>query len=111
MIGFLCGSASLRENGLCFVSFGSATEVTWVVLGCRREARRAISRRGAEAPILEAVLVGESLRDAFERLLDVEDPARRGAVCFLSQGRIDRMELTIQAVRMALISYQSVNRF
>ena len=61
-------------------------------------------------PILEAVLAGESLRDAFERLLDVEDPARRGAVYFLSQGRIDRTELTIQAVRMALISYQSVDR-
>ncbi|MCK5584651.1 inosine/xanthosine triphosphatase [Candidatus Bipolaricaulota bacterium] len=61
-------------------------------------------------PILDAVFAGESLRDAFERTLDLEDPERRGAVFFLSDGRVDRMDLTIQAVRMALISYQSMNR-
>jgi len=60
-------------------------------------------------PILDAVLSGEPLREAFERILDLEDPKRRGAVFFLSHGRIDRMDLTIQAVRMALISYQSPN--
>lgn len=60
-------------------------------------------------PILDAVLSGEPLRKAFERSLDCEDPGRRGAVFFLSDGAIDRMELTIQAVRMALISYQSMN--
>lgn len=54
-------------------------------------------------PILQAVLAGESLRDAFERLLHQDDPERRGAVYFLSDGLIDRMDLTIQAVRMALI--------
>ena len=56
-------------------------------------------------PILEAVLAGELLRDAFERLLAVNDPERRGAVYFLSNGVIDRMDLTIQAVRMALIPW------
>ena len=61
-------------------------------------------------PILDAVLSGEPLREALERLLDLEDPERRGAVFFLSNGQIDRMDLTIQAVRMALISYQSPNR-
>ena len=59
------------------------------------------------APILEAVLAGESLRDAFERLLQQDDPERRGAVYFLSNGLIDRMDLTIQAVRMALILWLS----
>ena len=60
-------------------------------------------------PILDAVLSGEPLRKAFERLLSVEDLEHRGAVFFLSDGRIDRMDLTIQAVRMALTSYQSTN--
>jgi len=63
------------------------------------------------APILDVVLAGEPLRDAFERVLDVEDPDRKGAVFFLSAGLIDRMALTIQAVRMALMSYQSMSRF
>ena len=58
-------------------------------------------------PILDAVLAGESLREAFERLLNLEDPERRGAVFFLSDGRIDRMELTIQAVRMALTPWMN----
>jgi len=58
-------------------------------------------------PILDAVLAGESLREAFERLLDEEDAERRGAVYFLSNGLIDRMELTIQAVRMALIPWMT----
>ena len=68
---------------------------------------------GYELParILDAVLAGEPLRKAFERLLHQDDPERRGAVYFLSDGLIDRIELTIQAVRMALISYQSVDRF
>jgi len=56
-------------------------------------------------PILEAVLGGESLHNAFERILDQDDPERRGAVYFLSNGLIDRMDLTIQAVRMALIPW------
>lgn len=56
-------------------------------------------------PILEAVLAGESLRHAFERLLDQDDPERRGAVHFLSNGLIDRVDLTVQGVRMALIPW------
>ncbi|MCK5828475.1 DUF84 family protein [Candidatus Bipolaricaulota bacterium] len=59
------------------------------------------------APILEAVFAGESLRDAFERLLDTSDPERRGAIYFLSNGLIDRTELTIQGLRMALIPWLS----
>ncbi len=58
-------------------------------------------------PILDAILTGEPLREAFERLLNLEDPERRGAVFFLSDGQIDRMELTIQAVRMALIPWMT----
>ncbi|MFC2083230.1 inosine/xanthosine triphosphatase [Candidatus Bipolaricaulota bacterium] len=54
-------------------------------------------------PICDAVLAGEPLREAFERILEVEDPDRRGAVYFLSEGLVDRMNLTIQAVRMALL--------
>ncbi|MCK5245567.1 inosine/xanthosine triphosphatase [Candidatus Bipolaricaulota bacterium] len=62
-------------------------------------------------PILDAVLAGEPLRESFERTLDLEDPERRGAVFYLSNGQIDRMELTNQAVRMALMSYQSMKLF
>ncbi len=58
-------------------------------------------------PILDAILAGEPLREAFERLLDLEDPERRGAVFFLSNGQIDRFDLTIQAVRMALIPWMT----
>jgi len=62
---------------------------------------------GYELPpsTLEAVLAGESLRDAFERLLHQDDPERRGAVYYLSNGLIDRTELTVQGVRMALIPW------
>ena len=57
------------------------------------------------ASILEAVLAGESLRDAFERVLAISDPERRGAIYYLSNGLIDRTELTIQGIRMALIPW------
>jgi inosine/xanthosine triphosphatase len=57
------------------------------------------------APILDAVLAGEPLREAFERLLNLEDPERRGAIHFLSGGLLDRMDLTMQAVRMALMPW------
>lgn len=62
---------------------------------------------GYELPesILEAVLAGESLRDAFERLLHQDDPERRGAVYYLSNGLMDRTELTVQGLRMALIPW------
>ena len=58
-------------------------------------------------PILDAALAGEPLREAFERLLDVEDPDRRGAIFFLSNGLIDRMDLTMQAVRMAVMPWMN----
>lgn len=58
-------------------------------------------------PILDAVLTGEPLREAFERLLHLEDPERRGAVYYLSGGLLDRMNLTMQAVRMALMPWMS----
>ncbi len=57
------------------------------------------------APILDAVLAGEPLRKAFERLLNLDDPERRGAIYFLSDGLIDRTELTVGAVRMALMPW------
>lgn len=62
---------------------------------------------GYELPkaICDAVLAGEPLRAAFERLLDVDDPDRRGAIYFLSNKTTTRMDLTIQAVRMALIPW------
>ena len=53
--------------------------------------------------LLHAVMNGAPLRDAFERVLGQNDPERRGAVYFLSGGRIDRTDLTLQAVRMALV--------
>jgi inosine/xanthosine triphosphatase len=58
-------------------------------------------------PILEAVLAGESLRDAFERLLAQEDPDRHGAVYYLSNGLLDRAALTVQGIRMAIIPWLS----
>ena len=62
---------------------------------------------GFELPkaILDAVLAGESLRDAFERVLNVDDPRRNGAIYFLSKGLIDRAHLTIEALRMALVHW------
>jgi len=51
-----------------------------------------------------AVLAGEPLRVAFERVLAVNDADQRGAVYHLSEGAIDRFDLTIQAVSMALVS-------
>ena len=64
---------------------------------------------GYELPkqILDAVLSGQPLREAFKGALDLDDPERRGAIFYLSDGRIDRMELTIQAVDMALMAHQS----
>ena len=57
-------------------------------------------------PILNAVLGGEPLRDAFERLLVKDDPERLGAIYYLSHGLIDRTELTIQGIRMALLPWR-----
>ena len=55
--------------------------------------------------LLAAVLGGEPLRRAFERDLRINDPERRGAVHFLSGGRVDREALTRSAVRMAIVSW------
>lgn len=67
---------------------------------------------GYELPlqIRDAVLSGEPLREAFQRLLNREDPDCRGAIYFLSDGLIDRVDLTIQAIRMALIPWISRSR-
>ena len=64
---------------------------------------------GYELPqaIEAAVLAGEPLREAFERLLNLKDADRRGAVYHLSDGTIDRFELTVQAIRMALLHWKS----
>jgi inosine/xanthosine triphosphatase len=56
------------------------------------------------------VLGGEPLRPAFERLLGVTDPDRRGAVHHLSNGWIDRESLTREAVRMAFLSLRATPR-
>lgn len=53
----------------------------------------------------EAVLGGEPLRNAFERILHVSDPEQRGAIHYLSGGRIDREALTREAVRLAFVSW------
>ncbi len=58
-------------------------------------------------PLRDAVLAGEPLRHAFERLLGQTDPKRLGAVYYLSNGQIDRTELTIQGIRMAIIPWLS----
>ena len=64
---------------------------------------------GYELPetVRNAVLAGEPLRDAFTRVLGVEDADRRGAVYHLSERRVDRCELTEHAVEMALVSRMS----
>ena len=62
---------------------------------------------GYELPsqIEAAVLSGLPLRDAFEQHLGVEDADRRGGIHYLSCGTIDRRELTMTAVRMALLPW------
>ena len=55
------------------------------------------------ADIQDAVLAGEPLRDAFRRLLGVDDADRRGAIYHLSEGQLDRLDLTRFAIRMALV--------
>ncbi len=57
------------------------------------------------AQIEESVISGQPLRVAFERHFGVEDADRRGAIHYLSCGTIDRRELTMTAVRMALLPW------
>ena len=61
---------------------------------------------GYELPeeLRDAVLAGVPLRDALQREPSIEGGRPRGAIHHLSGGRIDRSELTVQAVRMALVS-------
>jgi len=51
-----------------------------------------------------AVLSGRPLRDALREFRRTEDDDRAGAIHVLSGGRIDRYEITVAAVRMALVS-------
>jgi non-canonical (house-cleaning) NTP pyrophosphatase len=51
------------------------------------------------------VLAGAPLREAFRSNLSLEDAEEnRGAIHYLSNGRLDRYEITLEAVRMALLS-------
>jgi inosine/xanthosine triphosphatase len=56
------------------------------------------------ADFREAVLSGEPLSAVLQRLRGLDDEDRRGAVGHLSEGRIDRLDLTREAVRMAWVS-------
>jgi inosine/xanthosine triphosphatase len=62
---------------------------------------------GYELPedLRKAVLAGEPLREAFERILGGQDNDRLGAIHYLSGGRLDRFDLTRQAVFMALLGH------
>ncbi len=61
---------------------------------------------GYELPedLREAVLAGAPLREALRLNRSIDDEARRGAIHFLSDGRLDRRQITLEAVRMALAS-------
>ena len=61
---------------------------------------------GFELPdaLRDAALGGTPLRDALRSTSSLDDPQGRGAVHVLSGGRIDREELTVEAVRMALVA-------
>ena len=52
----------------------------------------------------EATLDGMPLRDGLRSILAVDDVENRGAIHVLSDERLDRYELTLYAVRMALVS-------
>jgi inosine/xanthosine triphosphatase len=51
-----------------------------------------------------AVLAGVPLREALRLNLAIEDGENRGAIYYLSHERVDRYEITLVAVRMALTS-------
>ena len=59
---------------------------------------------GFELPgdVCAAVLSGMPLRDALRELRSANGADRSGAIHVLSAGRIDRHEITVTAVRMAL---------
>ncbi len=62
---------------------------------------------GYELPeaLRAAVLAGAPLREALRLNLSIEDAANRGAIYHLSDGRLDRFDLTRQAVSMALLGH------
>jgi inosine/xanthosine triphosphatase len=51
-----------------------------------------------------ATLAGAPLREALRSSLSIDDAENRGAIYYLSHERVDRYEITLIAVRMALIS-------
>ena len=61
---------------------------------------------GYELPegLRAAVLAGTSLRQALRLRLSIDDAEDRGAIHVLSDGRLDRYRITLDAVRMALLS-------
>jgi len=62
---------------------------------------------GYELPeaLRAAVLAGVPLREALRLSLLIEDVENRGAIHYLSDGRLDRFDLTRQAVLMALLGH------
>ncbi len=61
---------------------------------------------GYELPeaLRAAVLDGTPLREALRQSLLIDDAEHRGAIHVLSDGRLDRYRITLDAVRMALVS-------
>jgi len=61
---------------------------------------------GYELPegLRAAVLAGTPLREALRTSLSIDDAEDRGAIHHLSDGRLDRYRITLDAVRMALLS-------
>jgi inosine/xanthosine triphosphatase len=61
---------------------------------------------GHELPeaLCAAVLAGAPLREALRLTFSIDDAENRGAIHVLSDGRFGRYEITLDAVRMALLS-------
>jgi len=56
--------------------------------------------------LVDPILAGEEMRDVIRRVYRLSDEeVRRGLIGYLSSGRIDRAELTRQAVMMALLPW------
>jgi len=62
---------------------------------------------GYELPeeLHEAVLAGTPLREVLRLRLSIDDAEDRGAIHVLSDGRLDRYRITLDAVRMALLGH------
>jgi len=61
---------------------------------------------GFELPeeLRAAALAGAPLQEALRMSLSIEDVESHGAMYYLSDGRVDRCEITLYAVPMALVS-------